>query len=66
MRNIEASEWLADPALEKVETKGASDSGAEFALFASQTGVAAPIATKAAPTRNKGAAQRGNTAEVGQ
>jgi type IV pilus assembly protein PilN len=38
MRNIEASEWLSDPSLEKVETKGAGDSGAEFVLYANQTG----------------------------
>jgi type IV pilus assembly protein PilN len=39
MRNLESSEWLADPALERVETKGNNESGAEFVLYASQTGV---------------------------
>jgi type IV pilus assembly protein PilN len=39
MRNIESSEWLADPSLEKVETKGSGDAGAEFVLYANQTGV---------------------------
>jgi len=36
MRNIDASEWLADPALRIVETKGRDAGGAEFTLFASQ------------------------------
>src|SRR5512145_3419935 len=36
MRNIDASEWLADPALRVVETKGRDVGGAEFTLFATQ------------------------------
>jgi type IV pilus assembly protein PilN len=37
MRNIDASEWLADPALQIVETKGRDTGrGAEFTLFANQ------------------------------
>jgi len=37
MRNIDSSEWLADPALRIVETKGRDSSrGADFTLFASQ------------------------------
>ena len=36
MRNIDNSEWLADPALQILETKGAGDSGSEFTLNASQ------------------------------
>jgi len=36
MRNIDASEWLADPALQIVETKGRDAGGAEFTLFANQ------------------------------
>lgn len=39
MRNIDASEWLADPALEVVETKGAANAGAEFTLYANQVAV---------------------------
>jgi type IV pilus assembly protein PilN len=62
MRNIEASEWLADPSLEKVETKGSGDSGADFVLYANQTGVAAEGAVA---TPRKGA-QRGKKAGVGQ
>jgi len=38
MRNIDGSEWLADPALRIVETKSGSEAGrgAEFTLFANQ------------------------------
>jgi type IV pilus assembly protein PilN len=39
MRNIEASEWLTDPALQIVETRGA---GSEFTLFANQRSHATP------------------------
>ena len=37
MRNIDNSQWLSDPALQVVETKGRDSSrGAEFTLFANQ------------------------------
>jgi type IV pilus assembly protein PilN len=36
MRNIDGSEWLKDPALEILETKGASDAGSQFSLNAAQ------------------------------
>ena len=37
MRNIDSSEWLSDPALRIVETKGSGvGRGAEFTLFANQ------------------------------
>lgn len=36
MRNIEASEWLAEPSLEILETKGSGDGGSEFTLRARQ------------------------------
>lgn len=36
MRNIDGSEWLKDPSLEIVETKGAGDAGANFTLYANQ------------------------------
>ncbi len=36
MRNIDASEWLTDPSLDILETKGAGESGAEFTLNATQ------------------------------
>jgi len=39
MRNIDASEWLADPALEVVETRGDANTGAQFTLYANQVGI---------------------------
>lgn len=36
MRNIDASEWLAEPALDILETKGSGDGGSEFTLNAVQ------------------------------
>ena len=36
MRNIEASEWLTDPALDILETKGATEGNSEFTLNATQ------------------------------
>ena len=58
MRNIEGSEWLADPALENLESKStAVDAGSEFSLSAKQTGatgapvVAAPQKRSAPPKR---------------
>ena len=32
MRNIDASEWLTEPSLDILETKGAGDAGSEFTL----------------------------------
>jgi type IV pilus assembly protein PilN len=36
MRNIDASEWLADPALQIVVSEGRAGGGASFTLFANQ------------------------------
>ncbi|MBB6092985.1 type IV pilus assembly protein PilN [Povalibacter uvarum] len=36
MRNLDGSDWLADPALDILETKGSGDSGSDFTLNASQ------------------------------
>ena len=36
MRNIDASEWLSDPSLDILETKGGTDTGSEFTLNATQ------------------------------
>ena len=36
MRNIDASEWLSDPSLDILETKGAGDGGSDFTLNAMQ------------------------------
>lgn len=48
MRNIDGSEWLKDPSLEIIETKGAGDSGASFTLYANQ------VATQMEPPAAKG------------
>jgi type IV pilus assembly protein PilN len=36
MRNIDASEWLTDPSLSILETKGSGDGGADFTLTMTQ------------------------------
>jgi type IV pilus assembly protein PilN len=36
MRNLDASEWLTDPSLDILETKGSSEGGSEFTLNAAQ------------------------------
>jgi type IV pilus assembly protein PilN len=36
MRNIDSSEWLKDPALQILETQGATDAGSQFTLSATQ------------------------------
>jgi type IV pilus assembly protein PilN len=36
MRNLDQSEWLTDPSLDILETKGTGDGGSEFTLNASQ------------------------------
>jgi type IV pilus assembly protein PilN len=36
MRNIDASDWLSEPSLDILETKGAGDGGSEFTLNAMQ------------------------------
>jgi len=67
MRNIDGSEWLKDPSLEIIETKGGNDAGSNFVLYANQVG-AQPAAekSKGKPGPNKTAglisiAQGGNT-----
>ncbi len=57
MRNIESSEWLEDPSLEIVESKGSNDTGAEFVLYASQ---AMPGVPEASPEAAKVAARGTN------
>jgi len=56
MRNIDGSEWLKDPSLEIIETKGGSDVGSSFVLYANQV-AAQPSADKSKiKTSNKTAA----------
>lgn len=49
MRNIDSSEWLKDPALQILETKGSSDSGSQFTLTATQENPQLTAAPKEAP-----------------
>jgi len=42
MRNIDASEWLAEPTLQIVQTNSKGTPGSEFTLFANQRSHAAP------------------------
>lgn len=58
MRNIDASEWMADPALEVVETKGSSAAGAQFTLYANQEGLVQEEATPAPNAAARRAAAR--------
>ena len=45
MRNIDNSQWLSDPSLEVVETKGRdANRGANFTLFAKQRSQVPPEA----------------------
>jgi type IV pilus assembly protein PilN len=48
MRNIESSEWLAEPALDILETKGNTDAGSSFTLNAVQENPQLPAATQEA------------------
>jgi type IV pilus assembly protein PilN len=61
MRNIDASEWLKDPALQILETKGSSDAGSQFTLNATQENpqLAAAPDNASAPTP-KGARRPGD------
>jgi type IV pilus assembly protein PilN len=47
MRNIDSSEWLADPALDILETKGSGDVGSEFTLNANQENLQAAATEEA-------------------
>lgn len=62
MRNIDGSQWLKDPSLEIVETKGTGETGASFTLYANQVAVAEPAATNAA-TGKKSPAGTGTNKE---
>ena len=54
MRNIDASEWLADPTLQIVETRARGNvGGAEFTLFAQQRKQLAPGEEEEQPAKGK-------------
>jgi type IV pilus assembly protein PilN len=59
MRNIDSSQWLQDPALEVVETKGAQGGGADFTLYANQTASQGDAQQQAAATPKRGGAKAG-------
>lgn len=59
MRNIEASEWLANPELQLVQTKGiTAGNGAEFVLLAQQKGTDPAAEPEPVATTGKGKAGR--------
>ena len=56
MRNIEASQWLADPQLQVVETMKQGGTGSEFTLFATQkSATPAEDENKPPPRKNRAA-----------
>ena len=55
MRNIEGSQWLADPQLQVVETAKQGGTGSDFTLFATQKS-ATPAEEETKPTHKKRAA----------
>lgn len=55
MRNIDSSEWLTEPSLDILETKGSSDAGSQFTLNAVQENPLIPTA----PEENTAQAARG-------
>lgn len=52
MRNIDGSEWLKDPSLEIIETKGSADSGANFTLYANQVSADTPAPDKSSKPKS--------------
>ena len=59
MRNIEASQWLADPQLQVVETMKQGGAGSEFTLYATQKS-ATPAEDENKPQRKSRAAGSGS------
>ena len=58
MRNIDGSEWLSDPALGILETKGSGDAGSDFTLNAVQKNPQLKAAADAEPAKGtRGARQ---------
>jgi type IV pilus assembly protein PilN len=64
MRNIDASDWMTEPSLAILETKGSGDAGSDFTLNAMQKNpMATAEAAEKAPARKKpasGAARGGS------
>src|SRR5688500_7160626 len=55
MRNLDASEWLADQSLDILQTKGSGDAGSEFTLQASQENPLLPKGSEAQVASTGGA-----------
>jgi type IV pilus assembly protein PilN len=55
MRNIDASEWMTDPTLAILETKGGSEAGSEFTLNAAQENPNLNASTEATSGSGRGA-----------
>jgi len=55
MRNIDASEWMTDPTLAILETKGGSEAGSEFTLNAAQENPNLNASTEATAGSGRGA-----------
>jgi type IV pilus assembly protein PilN len=60
MRNIDSSEWLADPGLDILETKGSGDAGSEFTLNATQENLQVPASEEALAANGGKAAEGSN------
>lgn len=58
MRNIDGSEWLADPALGILETKGSGDAGSDFTLNAAQENPQLKTAAVVEPAKTKRGARQ--------
>ncbi len=59
MRNIDSSEWLADPSLDILETKGSTDAGSEFTLNAVQENPQVAQSADSGPAAGPARAGRG-------
>ncbi|HEY0684395.1 MAG TPA: PilN domain-containing protein [Steroidobacter sp.] len=63
MRNIDSSEWLTDPALQILETKGNTDAGSQFTLSANQEN---PQLAAAAPEEQSPSKPAGKAGKAGK
>jgi type IV pilus assembly protein PilN len=58
MRNLDGSEWLADPGLDILESKGSGDAGSDFTLNATQENPQLPTTADEPPGPNRAGARR--------
>jgi type IV pilus assembly protein PilN len=57
MRNLDGSEWLADPGLDILESKGSGDAGSDFTLNAMQENPQVPTTPEAPPVPSRAGAR---------